>query len=213
MANRETYHHGNLRQAILDESRRQLESRGIASFSLNAVATAIGVSSGAPYHHFGGREELLGCLAEEVYGELLICVSEAGPTEDQADDPRERARSSIVMGCHALLQYCLDHPVLFALATRDHRPASTSTVFGLGRAMSEGSAPVTSTAGLIDAARAQEFGSAVYVMLRGVTAVAEEAPRLIKDSTEPHLLLDQMLDALFVAYAPAASAPGRQAPA
>ena len=130
-------------------------------------------------------------------GSASNAVFDAGPMD------RETVRAATAAACHAFLQFSLDHPVLFEMAVAQYRPANDSAPFTLGTAMSQdGSALVA--AGLVDAERVQELGSALYVALRGVAAVAEESPRLVANSTEPHLLLDQVLDALLFAYAPTA---------
>jgi AcrR family transcriptional regulator len=200
---RAAYHHGDLRKAILDESQRQIDSNGLATFSVAAVASSLGVSSGAPYHHFRDKDELLQALAERVYTELLDRIAAAtkraldsGPTE------RETVRSAVSVACHEFLQFSMDHPVLFEMAVAQYRPSPDSASFGLGTAMSQDSARLVA-AGLIDSARVEEFGSALYVALRGIAAVADESPRLVAHSTDPHRLLEQLLDALLFAYAPA----------
>jgi AcrR family transcriptional regulator len=200
---RAAYHHGDLRQAILDESRRQIESKGLSAFSVAAVASSLGVSSGAPYHHFRDKHEVRQALAERVYAELLDRVAAAtNRALDSGPTDRETVRSAASAACHEFLQFSIDHPVLFEMAVAHYRPSLDSVSFGLGTAMAHDSARLVA-AGLIDSTRVEEFGSALYVALRGIAAVADESPRLVAHSTEPHLLLDQMLDALLFAYAPA----------
>jgi AcrR family transcriptional regulator len=65
------YHHGNLRRVLLDAAVRVLEKEGVAALSLHALTRRAGVSSGAAYHHFASREELLTAVALEGF-ELLV---------------------------------------------------------------------------------------------------------------------------------------------
>ena len=65
------YHHGNLRRVLLDTTVKVIEKEGVAAVSLHALTKRAGVSSGAPYHHFGSREELLAAVAIEGF-ELLV---------------------------------------------------------------------------------------------------------------------------------------------
>ena len=46
------YHFGNLKETILDEALRQLESNDIKDLSFRLIAKNIGVASSAPYNHF-----------------------------------------------------------------------------------------------------------------------------------------------------------------
>jgi AcrR family transcriptional regulator len=65
------YHHGNLRRVLLDTAVKVIEKEGLAAVSLHALTKRAGVSSGAPYHHFASREELLTAVALEGF-ELLV---------------------------------------------------------------------------------------------------------------------------------------------
>lgn len=46
------YHHGNLRQALLDATLDLADEKGLEQVSLREVARRVGVSSGAPFRHF-----------------------------------------------------------------------------------------------------------------------------------------------------------------
>src|SRR6185436_7903331 len=65
------YHHGNLRRVLLDAAIKVIEKEGVAAVSLHALTKRAAVSSGAPYHHFASREELLAAVATEGF-ELLV---------------------------------------------------------------------------------------------------------------------------------------------
>lgn len=56
---RKSYHHGNLRQALVEATLRLIEERGPLGFTLAEAARAAGVSAAAPYRHFRGRDELV----------------------------------------------------------------------------------------------------------------------------------------------------------
>jgi AcrR family transcriptional regulator len=65
-----TYHHGDLRNALLTAARQILEEQSLADLSLRAVARRAGVSHAAPYRHFPNHEALLVELATEGFIEL-----------------------------------------------------------------------------------------------------------------------------------------------
>src|SRR3954467_5550614 len=83
MARPRPYHHGNLREELLREGERALESGGAAGLSLREVARAIGVSHAAPRRHFADKQALLDALAEAGFARLGAdldrVVDEAGP--------------------------------------------------------------------------------------------------------------------------------------
>lgn len=66
----DTYHHGNLRTALLDSALLVLQERGVEGFSMREAARRAGVSQSAPKHHFGDARGLLGALATRAYREL-----------------------------------------------------------------------------------------------------------------------------------------------
>jgi AcrR family transcriptional regulator len=71
-----TYHHGDLRRALLDAAASAIEESGVTALSLRALARRAGVSHGAPAHHFGDKAGLLTALAAQGY-DLLAASLEA----------------------------------------------------------------------------------------------------------------------------------------
>ncbi|MBW8846685.1 MAG: TetR/AcrR family transcriptional regulator [Burkholderiales bacterium] len=82
------YHHGDLREALLDAAEALLAQRGAAGLSLRDVARGAGVSHAAPYHHFAGLPELLAALAERSFQQLGAAM-QAG-VDAHAGDAREQ---------------------------------------------------------------------------------------------------------------------------
>jgi len=64
------YHHGNLRESLIQAALDELAESGSADISLRKVANRAGVSSAAPYRHFKTRESLLYALSE--HGFMLL---------------------------------------------------------------------------------------------------------------------------------------------
>lgn len=77
------YHHGNLRQAVLDESATVVRDRGVAELSLREVAATIGVTHAAPRRYFPGRQELLDAVAVEGFARLGARLREACDVSDE----------------------------------------------------------------------------------------------------------------------------------
>jgi AcrR family transcriptional regulator len=65
------YHHGNLRQALLDAALALIEAGLEQGVSLRTVAAWAGVSNGAPYRHFKDREDLMAAVATIGFERLL----------------------------------------------------------------------------------------------------------------------------------------------
>lgn len=74
---RSTYHHGNLRQAIIDAAVELVREHGVEAMTLREAARRAGVSSGAPFRHFADKRELVLALAEEGMTRLRRAVEVA----------------------------------------------------------------------------------------------------------------------------------------
>ncbi len=61
------YHHGNLRQALVDAALRLIEEKGPTGFTLTEAAKSAGVTPAAVYRHFEGREDLIAEAARQGY--------------------------------------------------------------------------------------------------------------------------------------------------
>lgn len=85
---RRGYHHGNLKEVLLEAARQLIEKRGPEGFSLTEAARLAGVSAAAPYRHFRDREALLSEVArtgfERFAKELETAWDEGRPSPIQA---------------------------------------------------------------------------------------------------------------------------------
>ena len=62
-----SYHHGDLRKALLGHALDLVRDEGLEALSLRAVARAAGVSQTAPYRHFANRQALVEAVAEDGF--------------------------------------------------------------------------------------------------------------------------------------------------
>lgn len=72
---RPSYHHGDLRRALLDAAVQLIETHGVDAVSVRAVAKIAGVSPGAPFRHFASRTALLTAVAEEAMNRLAEAIA------------------------------------------------------------------------------------------------------------------------------------------
>ena len=64
---RRGYHHGNLREALIDAALNLIAQKGPAGFTFADAARSAGVSSAAPYRHFRDRDALLADVARRGF--------------------------------------------------------------------------------------------------------------------------------------------------
>ena len=65
-----SYHHGNLREALIAPPAKQIEEIGFEALSLRDLAASLDVSRAAPYRHFADRRELLAAIAADGFKHL-----------------------------------------------------------------------------------------------------------------------------------------------
>jgi AcrR family transcriptional regulator len=70
-----SYHHGDLRRALLKAAAEAITEQGVASLSMRDLARRAGVSHAAPSHHFGDKAGLLTALAAEGFEQLAKALA------------------------------------------------------------------------------------------------------------------------------------------
>lgn len=106
-----TYHHGDLRTALLQAAEKILEEQGVAALSMREAARRAGVSHNAPYRHFPDRDSLLAELAAEGFRQLGAELA---------------AHSGREMG-EAYVRFALAQPARFRLMFGARRKAAQET--------------------------------------------------------------------------------------
>lgn len=101
-----SYHHGDLKAALLAHALTQLETQGLESLSMREMAKAIDVSHTAAYRHFADKRSLLDAVAVQGFETLrLACEQAASAAELSA---RQRLRACGL----AYVRFGLGHPKL-----------------------------------------------------------------------------------------------------
>ena len=83
---KDNYHHGNLKQSLIDAGIKLINEEGENNLSLRKVASICGVSHAAPYAHFKDKEELIDAIKESVTNnfmeELNNAINKANSAEE-----------------------------------------------------------------------------------------------------------------------------------
>ena len=181
-----TYHHGDLRRALVDAAMLEVERGGIETLSLSAIAKALGVSQPAPYRHFADRDALLTEVVTEGFT-MFAAALKAAPR-------RAKGREALSRMAQAYLRFGLDHPGLYKAMFASHLlpqardgvalQATASASFGLLVAAIE--AP--------DTERAQRMALGVWASLHGIVMLANQG--MLQDRLVPIKLEQLVEDAL-----------------
>jgi AcrR family transcriptional regulator len=103
-----SYHHGDLRSALVAQGLRLLADRDAASISLREVARGVGVSATSVYRHFPDKDALMTALALEGLAQL-------GAAQRAAGDAAGGGQAGFAATGHAYVRFALANPALFRL--------------------------------------------------------------------------------------------------
>jgi AcrR family transcriptional regulator len=123
---RSAFHHGDLRNALLDGTAKLLASSGTGGFSLREAARRTGVSANAAYRHFENKEALLAALSGRGFAQM---AAEMEARMDRAGaDPLGQLRAT----GEAYLEFAVKEPALFELMFGPHGAGGGRDVKGTG---------------------------------------------------------------------------------
>ncbi|MDD4844600.1 MAG: TetR/AcrR family transcriptional regulator [Anaerotignum sp.] len=105
--NEKKYHHGNLKQCLIEAGIELLNGEGETHFSLRKVAAICAVSNAAPYSHFKNKEELLEAMKNYVTEQFTEQLNNAIKGENM-----EQPNTIIKMG-KSYIMFFINHPQYF----------------------------------------------------------------------------------------------------
>ncbi len=108
------YHHGQLREALIDAAHQLINLHGPEGFSLAQACRLAGVSTAAPYRHFTDRGDLVNAVASEGFAWLQE------RTQAARDAHRPGSVESIVAMGKAYVAFAADEPAVFKLMFGRH---------------------------------------------------------------------------------------------
>lgn len=117
MARKNSYHHGDLRKALVDAAAALAAEQGSDAVSLRDVARRAGVSHAAPYHHFNSKAELLHAVALEGF-RLMDVEMHAAMVRHHKGSPYDRLAA---LG-QAYIRFAARHPHYFKAMYRGVMP-------------------------------------------------------------------------------------------
>jgi AcrR family transcriptional regulator len=104
-----SYHHGELRETLMEAALASIAAHGTEKLSLRALAREAGVSATAPYRHFPSKQSLLAALAEEGFLELRARF------DIVAAAPHTDLEGRLLALGMVYIEFALAHPTTFEL--------------------------------------------------------------------------------------------------
>lgn len=108
MTKRKPYHHGNLRESLLQAAISLIAEVGPTAFTLREVARRAGVSHNAPYRHFRDKDDLIASVAAEGYLQLTAAMERAASRHPR---PLDRLKHAGL----AYIEFALQRPEHFTV--------------------------------------------------------------------------------------------------
>ncbi len=174
-----SYHHGDLRAALVSAALELLEEGGATEFSLRAAARRAGVAPSAPYRHYADRDALLSAVAAVGYRELAEHLATAHPSPSTPDD--------LAAVAVAYVRFALQRPALFRVmfgepCDRDsgERVAATAAIAAYVGAIVERCFP---------AADPEALSTAIWALVHGLAFLHLDGKL---DSSPPDAVADRV---------------------
>ncbi|MEM1055940.1 MAG: TetR-like C-terminal domain-containing protein [Bacteroidota bacterium] len=167
-----SYHHGDLRRALLGAAAEALATEGAAALTLRGLAARVGVSRSAPYRHFETKEALLAAVAAEGFERLATAVQTARQNVATSDE-------TFVALAKAYVAFARAHPSHYrlmygreALSRQDH-PALQDAADGLYDALT---AAITEAqaAGLVRSGEVAPLVGIAWALVHGLAMLLVE---------------------------------------
>ncbi|MDB5615849.1 TetR/AcrR family transcriptional regulator [Tardiphaga sp.] len=102
------YHHGNLKEALLQAALGLIAEKGAAGFTFADAARSAGVSAAAPYRHFRDRDDLLASIAQRGFEQFEAALTAAW------DDGRPDTVSAFMRVGKAYLAFARNEPAFYS---------------------------------------------------------------------------------------------------
>jgi AcrR family transcriptional regulator len=179
------YHHGALRDALLQAAEKLLERDGLPGLTLRAVAREAGVSHAAPTHHFGdltGLVSELAAIGYRQFDEAMIAAHASGTVQEKG-----------LASAKAYVAFAQAHPGMYGLMFRTERldmsrpslrEAASAAFAGLARGVGasihehiEADALSLQQAGAIARAWSLLHGFTMLLLDHRMTAVLRRLPK------------------------------------
>ena len=114
------YHHGNLKEALLQAALNLITQKGPAGFTFADAARMAGVSPAAPYRHFRDRDELLSSIAQRGFEQFEAVLTAAW------DDGRPDTVTAFERVGKAYLAFAREEPAFYSAMFESGLPVDLS---------------------------------------------------------------------------------------
>lgn len=195
MAERASYHHGDLRNALIRAGAQLAEEGGPGAVGIRAAARQVGVTPTAAYRHFSNAMDLQCAVQEQAFDSLAATMRAELAKVDPGGDPADVAMRRLYAIGRAYVRHGLDEPGLFRTAFTSIDGAEmdpgrqTDRAFGiLSRALDE-----LVASGYLPAERRPLAEFAAWSAVHGLVRLILDGPLADLDEANRHALVERTL--------------------
>ncbi len=198
-ATKSTYHHGDLRNALVLTAVRLIEAGGLDEFSLRATAREVGVSANAAYRHLHDKSDLLNAVAQHGFEQLGQRMCRAMSATRTGRNQAELAVNRFKATGRAYVDFALAHPELFEvmfgsggthpLVPKDSADDQAGTYALLGSALDQ-----LVTHGVLDPARRPGAEFKAWVTVHGFARLCLDGAVQLQSAAMRAEDLESLLD-------------------
>lgn len=194
-----SYHHGNLRQALLEHGVELARAGGPDAVVLRDVQRMAGVSNSAAYRHYADRRALLAAVKANIMAQIGGAMLEALDRVPADGPPTERALARFRATGQAYVDFAVAQPGLFRTAfIPDGTEPSEETVpadrhpFQILR----GCIDDLVATGMLAADRRDGFDEAAWAAVHGASTLFLDGPLGMAGTDRQHVITERLLDAI-----------------
>jgi AcrR family transcriptional regulator len=209
---RSTYHHGDLRNALVRAAADLAEQGGPDAVTIRAAARAVGVTPTAAYRHFAGQADLLDAAKGEALDRMGAVILEVLGDPPADADPVEAAIQRMRAGGRGYVRFALTQPGLFRTAFcrtehDDPRDARQALASALPYAFLSAALDELVAVGWMDPALRPDAETPAWAAVHGLSLLLLDGPYRAFDDAGREALIDATLDMTLRGFAggPAAS--------
>lgn len=179
-----SYHHGDLRRALLDKATATIRDEGIEALNLRRLAADVGVSQTALYHHFRDKQALLGAVGEEGIRRFSAVLLQA------FDVPDLPLRTRFERFASAYVRFAIANPELYELmlgrTTWRNSPADSfmTAARGTFRASAERIAALQASGEIASTLKPLRIAQLAWGMLHGLVRMHNDGLRFSAGDVE-----------------------------
>ena len=190
------YHHGNLREALVQTAVALGREKGPEGIVIREVARRTGVSHNAAYRHFADRDALLAAIADDGIRMLELTMRRRLAEVDEAD-PGRRALARLRAAGRAYVEFALAEPGIFEVTFDGceihdedrYLPPLESAFLVLNEILDE-----CAEAGVVDPAKRDGAEVLAWAAVHGFAVLHQRGPLRRSQPADREAALEKMLD-------------------